>query len=97
MMQRRVFAIKEGYMGLAPLNTSSADQIIILFGGDIPFLLREAIWPSSFYSLSGEMVPCWLLIRDCYVHGILDREAMDNHEARQTRYFLRWERLKPSI
>lgn len=52
-----------GHMCLAPGETRPGDQICILFGGHVFYILRPA----------GE---CWSFIGECYVHGLMDGEAM---------------------
>ena len=89
MFQRRFFVTEKGYMGTGPLDTSPGDRITILFGGDVPFLLRKAAEPSPVNNMSKRQSPRWQLIGDCYVHGIMDGEMMNNNEKKQMRYFLR--------
>ncbi|KAF8857796.1 hypothetical protein BDZ45DRAFT_674423 [Acephala macrosclerotiorum] len=61
---RRFFITENGYMGLG--RPEVGDEVWVLFGGDTPFVLR----PST--SDPG----CHLLVGDCYVHGLMDGEAM---------------------
>jgi len=63
---RRFFISEKGYMGLAPITARAGDAICILFGGQVPFILRER--DDSEHSMIGE----------CYVHGIMDGEAIGN-------------------
>ena len=53
----------EGYIGLAPPNAQSGDQVCILLGCDIPMLLRPS--SKSQYQVVGP----------CYVHGLMMGEA----------------------
>jgi hypothetical protein len=63
---RRIFISEMGYMGLAPMTARPGDAVCILFGGHVPFILRER--ENSEHAMIGE----------CYVHGIMDGEAMGN-------------------
>ena len=88
-LQRRFFITEKGFMGTGPLATLPGDRITILSGGDVPFLLREDLDGNTIDDASAGKGLCWKLVGDCYVHGIMDGEAMDLHEEHQTRYFLR--------
>jgi hypothetical protein len=63
---RRLFATDKGYIGLAPAGTQVGDRVCILLGGHTPFLLRPSEQYSGRYRLVGE----------CYVHGIMHGEAL---------------------
>ena len=52
-----------GYMCLAPGETRPGDQICILFGGHVLYILRPR----------GKN---WSFVGECYVHGLMDGEAM---------------------
>lgn len=73
------------------------DKVVILYGGDVPLLLREQAnsvdvtsgnCNSSSSSESHEDKVFWTLLEDCYVHSILDEEAIDNWEGGSRRYYL---------
>jgi WD repeat-containing protein 55 len=62
---RRFGTTWKRYMGLFPRGTRPGDQICILSGGHIPFVVRQ--WGTNGpFQLMGE----------CYVHGIMDGEVM---------------------
>jgi hypothetical protein len=61
---RRFLVSDGGYMGLAPESAEEADLICIILGGQTPFVLRPH---EDLYELIGP----------CYVHGIMDGEAME--------------------
>lgn len=63
---RQFFMSEKGYMGLAPITTKAGDAVCILFGGQVPFILRER--DDFGHSMIG----------DCYVHGIMNGEAIGN-------------------
>lgn len=60
----RSFVLSDhGYMCLAPGETRPGDQICVLFGGHVFYILRP-------------VGACWSFIGECYVHGLMDGEAM---------------------
>ncbi|KAF5713019.1 heterokaryon incompatibility protein het-6 [Fusarium globosum] len=61
----RVFArSKKGYYVLGPSALEAGDVVCVFFGCKVPFCLRRA----------GER---YLLVGECYVHGLMKGEAMD--------------------
>ena len=60
---RSFFLSNNGYMCLAPGETRPGDQICVLLGGHVLYVLRPV----------GQN---WLFIGECYVHGLMDGEAM---------------------
>lgn len=61
---RRLFTSHKGYLGMAPEEAQEGDLICILLGGEVLFVLRMDD-EGHFY-----------LIGECYVHCIMDGEAM---------------------
>jgi hypothetical protein len=55
-------------MGMAPEEARGGDQICIMLGGEVPFVLRMD--DNGHYRFIGE----------CYVHGIMDGVAMNEVE-----------------
>ena len=87
-VQRKFFITQKGFLGIGPPTMSSGDRVVVLFGGNVPFLLREHVNSTTTgISLEGPD-PLWKLIGDCYLHGIMDGEAMDEAKGDNTRYFL---------
>jgi hypothetical protein len=62
---RRFIITSMGYIGLATKNTRQGDIVCILFGCSTPVILR----PSNHGAYN--------LVGDCYVHGIMEGEAME--------------------
>ena len=60
---RRFVLSDNGYMCLAPGETRPGDQICLLVGGHVFYILRPA-------------EESWSLIGECYVHGFMDGEAI---------------------
>jgi hypothetical protein len=62
---RRLFLASNGYIGLAPPSAALADEICLLFGGDVPYVVRTDNECSRF-------------IGECYCYGIMNGEAMQD-------------------
>lgn len=78
MMENQVFFItKSGYIGIGPPQTQSGDQVWVLHGGNVPFVMREIAERESDR-------PQLTLVGDAYVHGIMSGEALDNQLRVQT-------------
>lgn len=65
------FTTTKGYMGLGSQAMKAGDVVVILAGGEVPFILRRA---GEFFQLVGE----------CYVHGIMNGEAVHKVAERET-------------
>lgn len=63
---RCFFVTDSGLMGLGPRIMSTGDELCVLFGSQVPFVLRPLPLKQQ-YRLCGES----------YVHGIMDGEAID--------------------
>jgi hypothetical protein len=59
---RKPFISSEGYVGLVPAHSRPGDIVCIIFGADVPFILRNV--GEGEYQLIGE----------AYVFGIMDGE-----------------------
>jgi hypothetical protein len=64
---RRIFVTRNGTIGLGPASLQKGDLVAVLFGGLTPFVLRQR---DDHYLLVGE----------CYVHGQMEGEAIDEWE-----------------
>jgi hypothetical protein len=71
---RRAFVTKQGYLGLGPDATQAGDVVVILFGSNVLFVLRES------------MKDKFQVVGECYIYGIMDGEAIA--ENRQTEWFV---------
>jgi hypothetical protein len=72
------FITKKGYMGVGPPDTRPGDQVWVLYGGQVPFILRD-----TTRGANGEQLKKGTLVGDAYVHGVMDGEALQhNPEAR---------------
>lgn len=67
--QRRVFETVEGFYGLGPACAREGDVVVMLYGGPIPFVLREVD--------NG-----WWLLGDCFIDPLMPEAADDTIRAR---------------
>lgn len=70
MSDQSFFITENGYMGLG--NPQVGDEIWVLFGGNTPFVLRP-----------DPKIGHHFLLGECYLHGIMDGEAMVNAEIKK--------------
>ena len=61
----------KGYMGLGSQAIKADDMVVILAGGEVPFILRR---DGEFFQLVGE----------CYVCGIMNGQAVHDSAKRET-------------
>ena len=75
------------YIGLGPSTMQKGDIICILFGGRVPFVLRSRSGPvrESFNTDDG-----FTLVGECYVHGLMDGQTMQEVEKEQAIDFILW-------
>ena len=64
-------------MGLG-YEPHSGDEIWILHGGHVPFILRP-------YCTDSNRAGSYFLAGDCYIHGIMDGEAMEGWQESDAR------------
>jgi Heterokaryon incompatibility protein (HET) len=67
--QRSFCVTKHGRMGLVPGGSEAGDRVVVLLGGDLPFVVRENEKDKEEF----------VLIGDCYIDGITDGEALKGH------------------
>ena len=63
IVPRRFIMTSAGFMGLAPPGAEVNDEVCILFGAEVPFVIRRQ---GKYCQLIGE----------CYVYGIMNGEVM---------------------
>ncbi|KAF2028166.1 hypothetical protein EK21DRAFT_70251 [Setomelanomma holmii] len=72
------FVTQSGYISIGPPDTQPGDEVWVLYGGQVPFILR----PTDQSDESNE-ANLFRLVGDAYVHGIMDGEAVQaGHVAR---------------
>jgi hypothetical protein len=68
-----MFKTESGYIGIGPAGIEAGDEIWCLFGGRMPFVLRQTPRSRDKESL-------WQNLGICYTHGIMAGEISDNAE-----------------
>ncbi|KNG85570.1 hypothetical protein ANOM_006643 [Aspergillus nomiae NRRL 13137] len=81
--RRKFFVTLEGRIGLCPAGTKRHDPVCIFPGGRTPFILRRrptedirAREKRRWYPCIQLPSPAYELLGDCYVHKLMDGEAM---------------------
>jgi len=64
--KRRLVISRRGYIGLAPADAEVGDEIHLLAGGNVPYVLRRR---------SGDLA--FTFVGECYVHGIMFGELVE--------------------
>ena len=72
---RRFCSTTDGRIGLVPRSSAAGDLICVLYGGRVPYVLRPC---EIGYSLIGE----------CYIHGLMNGEAMDMEQMESREFAL---------
>ncbi|KAK8154378.1 heterokaryon incompatibility protein-domain-containing protein [Phyllosticta citrichinensis] len=70
---RRPFVTARGMLGLGPAELREGDVVWVLWGADVPLVLRRAG--------GGDGRGWWSVVGEAYVHGIMDGEATTRTEA----------------
>ncbi|KAF0330026.1 HET-domain-containing protein [Colletotrichum asianum] len=71
------FVTERGYVGIGPPNLAEGDEVWVLSGGKVPFILRPSTGDESPRSSA---TPLFTLIGDAFVYGIMDGEAIALHK-----------------
>ena len=69
---RQLIISEKRYLGLVPMDIQPGDKICILFGGRVPFILRETFEQVEIDGINHE---CHILLGDSCVHGLMQGEA----------------------
>jgi hypothetical protein len=75
VVNQAFFITANGYVGIGPPNIQVADEVWVLFGGRVPFVLRPdgvGVYEPPEAVEANER----FFIGDTYVHGIMDGEAV---------------------
>ncbi len=69
---RRFATTQKGYMGLTPRGAMLGDEIAVILGASVPFLVRRVV-PHKYNEASNDR---YQLLGECYLHGIMSGEVM---------------------
>ncbi|KAF2688105.1 HET-domain-containing protein [Lentithecium fluviatile CBS 122367] len=75
--RRRFCATSGGRLGHVPRGTAVGDLICVFYGGSVPYVIRPV--DNGFFTFVGE----------CYVHGLMDGEAMEIEGLQEQEFALR--------
>ncbi|KAI0386961.1 heterokaryon incompatibility protein-domain-containing protein [Hypomontagnella monticulosa] len=67
---KRMFVTEQGYFGLAPEAAVEGDQVVVLLGGRMPLVIRQA-------EAESPELRKFKLVGTCNVHGLMDGEAIE--------------------
>ena len=89
-VDRRFFRTSEGYIRFGPAKCQPGDYIVVLTGGDVPYIFRPlstshklsracrylAGKHENALSMTKQVAKTWYtILGDSYVHGIMDGDA----------------------
>ncbi|KAL9613338.1 MAG: hypothetical protein Q9167_002099 [Letrouitia subvulpina] len=74
-----MFLTDQGYLGLGHEGLQRGDVACIFFGGEVPFLIRDATTSKG---------GVFEFISECFVHGVMDGEVMDDSEGKESQHFI---------
>ena len=69
MLQRRLCVTEQGFLGVVSQSAKVGDQLFILKGGRVPFVLRD--------DASTQSQARFRFVGECYVHGVMNGEVME--------------------
>ncbi|KAE9362635.1 hypothetical protein N431DRAFT_424407 [Stipitochalara longipes BDJ] len=75
VINQAFFITVDGYIGIGPPNSQVGDEVWVLFGGRVPFVLRPD-GGGAFVPPKAVEAKVRFFIGDTYVHGIMDGEAV---------------------
>ncbi|KAI1749089.1 heterokaryon incompatibility protein-domain-containing protein [Xylaria castorea] len=87
------FVATGGYYGLCPWTAQEGDMVVLLYGGNVPYLLRPVSKGISAKESDVDPEDTFELVGECYVQGImhgefLNREDRGNGQGVGTRTFV---------
>ncbi|KAF2844661.1 HET-domain-containing protein [Plenodomus tracheiphilus IPT5] len=82
LMNHTFFMTSEGHMGIGPTDTKTGDEIWILAGGNVPFILRPTSVDEETHSPGSVHAGEHSLVGGAHLHGFMDGEAHElmSHE-----------------
>jgi hypothetical protein len=82
-LNRRIFITSTGAVGLGPPTTKIGHTIAVLYGhvGGLPYILRPV---ATHEAEDDPSIRVYQVVGHCYVHGILNGEAVQRHRLEQT-------------
>lgn len=75
--RRRLGVTRKQYLGLFPQGTKAGDQVCVITGACVPFVIRR-------HEIKDE----YQLVGECYVHGIMDGEVEDMRDMQKREIYI---------
>jgi len=72
----RFAATTEGVVGWVPKDAREGDLVVLLYGSDMPFVLRRAEKRGGGKDRGSRDTTYYRLVGECYIQGIMAGEAM---------------------
>ncbi|KAJ4991156.1 hypothetical protein SVAN01_03284 [Stagonosporopsis vannaccii] len=73
---RCFFRTENGHLGLCFPHTRPGDEVWVLAGGKVPFVLRRPEAASLFVEEPTDVIQNLKMVGECYLHGFMDGEAL---------------------
>ncbi|CAJ2513527.1 Uu.00g016460.m01.CDS01 [Anthostomella pinea] len=78
---RRLFITASGRLGLGPQNSRAGDLIAVFLGERFPYVVRPVDGDPCKEGDENSHEQGYRMLEHCYVHGIMNGEAVQEHEA----------------
>jgi hypothetical protein len=78
-LENCMFTTREGGIGLCPSGTRVGDLVVLLFGGNVPYLLRPNIMTSVNESHESVDLKEYHFVGECYFEGVMKGEAFSSN------------------
>ena len=80
----------DGLMGLGPATVEAGDWVVLLFGAQVPFVLREVEEESYPGFRCEKRAKTWLFVGECYLEGVMEGEVIDRLDSEKGVYEEEW-------
>jgi len=83
-LNRKFFVTRRGYMGIGPKDMWLDDEVHVLSGTSVPFVMRKVTGgadASTVDLVAEDGLALYRMIGECYVHGIMQGEATRKEDA----------------
>jgi hypothetical protein len=77
MRRAKLIITTNAWLGMVPRDTQIGDEIYVLAGGRMPFVLRPSQEKFSPSGSSSAQRSCHTLVGECYIDGSMDGELSD--------------------
>lgn len=86
LLWQRIFITRDGRMGTGYPQIQPGDEVCVLIGGNMPFVIHPHQAPdTNQHCPSSARVPAYTVIGECYLHGIMDGEALEGDGRKKSR------------